>query len=206
MSTAQIINDYIERMALGEPFASAELLKYGSRANIDQILSRLVKSGELTRVARGIFVRPEKTSYLNVKWALPEPSKIASTVARSSGEIIVPHGAEAARRLQLSTQTQTKPVFFTSGATRHIKTGNMEIVLKHVSHRKIANAGTIAGLVISALWYLGKNQISQQIIEKVQKRLSPEQFQQVQESTHSMPGWMADAFYHYKQEHRIHAQ
>jgi hypothetical protein len=201
MNISRQINNCIEKIPLGEPFTSIEMLKYGSRANVDQILSRLVKAKKLTRVARGVFVKTEKTPYLNIGTILPEPSKIASSVVRSTGEVIAPHGAEAARQLQLSTQVPTKPIFLTNGSTRHIKAGNIEIVLKHTSYRKIANAGTILGLVISALWYLGKKRVNVHVIEHLQKKLTPKQFQSVQKNTSSMPGWMADIFYHYHKEH-----
>lgn len=199
MSASKLISKFIENFPIGEPFASSELLKFGSRSNIDQILSRLVKTKKITRVARGIFVKQEIIPYVgNV---LPEPSKIAETVARVSGETIAVHGAEAARQLQLTTQVPTKPIFLTSGTTRHIKIGNTEVYLKHVAPRKIVNSKNIVGLVISALWYLGKNHVNGPVISKVKSKLTDEQFQQVQSSMESMPGWMVNSFYRYNREH-----
>lgn len=203
MNISKTIIKYINKMPLGEPFTSGELLKYGSRANVDQILSRLVKANKLTRVARGIFARPELKAipYMNIGAVLPEPDKIASAIARSSGEIITVQGAEAARQLQLTTQVPMQSVFLTSGSTRHVKVGNVEIVLKHVAHRKLAKANTIVGLVILALWYIGKKRVNIHVLEKLKNRLSERQFQLVQENVAFMPAWMADVFYHYHKEH-----
>lgn len=199
MSTAKQITEYIQQLPPGEMFTNAELMKYGSRVNVDQILSRLVKAKKLTRVARGFFAKPKISRYVGE--VLPEPGEIAATIARNSGEVIVPHGAEAARQLQLSTQVPAKPIFLTSGTTRHIKIGATEIVLKHVSPRKIVKPGTIAGLVISALWYLGKKQTSAKTIDQVKSKLSPNEFQEVLANVPSMPNWMADVFYYYQKEH-----
>lgn len=42
----------------GVPLAAKELLHIGSRAAVDQTLSRLVRRGSLIRVGRGLYVRP----------------------------------------------------------------------------------------------------------------------------------------------------
>jgi hypothetical protein len=200
MSASKLINEFIEKFPTGEPFTTPELLKFGSRSNVDKVLSRLVETKKIARIARGIFVKQEIVPYV-VGSVLPEPSKIAASVARISGEIVTIHGAEAARQLQLTTQVPTKTIFLTTGATRHIKVGKTEICLKHVAPRKIANSNTVEGLVISALWYLGKQQVNGKVISKIKSRLTDEQFQNVQASVGLMPGWMVDVFYRYKKEH-----
>jgi hypothetical protein len=152
MNVNKTINGYMQRLPCNKLFTNVELLKFGHRANIDQILSRLVKAKKLTRVARGIFMKIKKASCAtcigkDLPELLPEPAKIAEAIVRTSKEIITVHGAEAARQLRLTTQVPAKPVFLTNGATRHIRVGNMEIVIKHVSSRKIPHADTIVGLV-----------------------------------------------------------
>ena len=103
--------------------------------------------------------------------------KIAETIAKASGEKITVNGAEAARKLQLTTQMPTKQIFYTSGNSRNIKIGNSSIGLRHVSSRKLTAAGTIAGLVISALWYLGNKQVNKKVINTIKRQLTEEQKQ-----------------------------
>ena len=43
----------------GTPLVSKELLHLGSRAAVDQVLSRLVQRGNLLRAGRGIFLLSE---------------------------------------------------------------------------------------------------------------------------------------------------
>ncbi len=197
MKSIQIIRKHIQEIPEGRPFTVASLMKLASYANIRQVLSRLVKSGEITRVARGIFVRPKEIPYVGK--SLPEPKEIAEVIAQTSGETIGLNGAEAARLLQLSTQMSMKPVFYTTGNTRRIKVGNLYIVLKHVSPRKLVKPNTIVGLVISALWYLGKENVTYHEVEKIKQQLNMEQFAEVIENIHNMPAWMARAFHHYQQ-------
>jgi len=194
MSVTKLISEYLERIPIGKPFSSTELLQFGSRANIDQILCRFVKDKKLMRIARGIFLRPQGCS-TSVGGVFPEPSEIVAAISKSTGESITINGAEAANQLQLTTQVPTTPVFLTSGTTRHVKIGNMEIKLKHVSPRKIVNTKNKAGLVISAFWYLGKKQINEEIIEKVKSQLSQDDLKQLREKSLQMPAWMIGVFH-----------
>lgn len=199
MKAIEAIREHIKQVPRGEPVMASSLRGIASYANTRQALSRMVKAGEITRVARGIFVRPKEIAYLGK--VMPESKKIAETIARSTGETIATHGAEAARLLHLSTQMPVKSIFYTTGHTRHIKVGNLEIILKHISPRKLIKPGTAIGLVISALWYLGKANVNEEIIEKIKQQLKPKQFDELFEYTSQMPVWMANAFYHYRIEH-----
>lgn len=64
LNTAELIRQRIAGMPVGEPFASAAFLNCGTRASVDQTLSRLVKAGDIERVARGVFVRPEVSRFV----------------------------------------------------------------------------------------------------------------------------------------------
>jgi hypothetical protein len=64
IKTAELIRQRIEAMPIGEPFTPTALLECGTRASVDQTLSRLVKAGSIERVTRGVFVRPEVKSCL----------------------------------------------------------------------------------------------------------------------------------------------
>jgi hypothetical protein len=52
--------------------------------------------------------------------------------------------------------------------------------------------------VIAALWYLGKNNVNQLVIEKINKQLSEEQLVELLEHTNQMPHWMSGVFENYK--------
>lgn len=196
MHTTKFINKHLEKTPVGKLITSLELLKFGSRTNIDQTLCRLVKNKKLIRLTRDVFTRPQNcaTSTIN---ALPEPSEIVAAISKNTGESVTINGAEAANQLQLTTQVPTTPVFLTSGTTRHIKVGNMEIKLKHVTPRKIVNTNTKAGLVMSALWYLGEKQSNKKIFEKIKKQLSQDDIQQIRKNLPHMPGWMRNALCKY---------
>ena len=59
MSVADAIYTRLKHIRKGKPFSRVVFAPFGSRAAVDSALSRLVKSGSLERVARGIYMRPK---------------------------------------------------------------------------------------------------------------------------------------------------
>ena len=74
---------------------------------------------------------------------LPGSEEIIKAISERTGEIIVMHGAEAVRRLNLSTQVPMQPIYYTTGISRRMRVGNIEITFKHISPSKLVNPGTI---------------------------------------------------------------
>lgn len=191
--TAALIRRRIEETPTGEPFTPRALLECGTRASVDQTLSRLVKAGSIVRVTRGVFVRPEVNRFVGK--VMPEPPKVAAAVAKTTGAVVRVHGAEAARRLELTTQAPTQLVFATSGPSKRIRMGKMEIRLQHVCQRKLALADRPAGLALAAMWYLGKKEVTSAVVEKIRRKLGPGEFAVLMSATASMPAWMSDAIF-----------
>lgn len=193
IKSAQLIRKRIEETPAGEPFTPAAFVECGTRASIDQTLSRLAKARVIERIARGVFVRSEVSRFVGK--VSPSPMKVAETIAKAMGTVVQVHGAEAAQRLELTTQVPTQPVFSTTGPSKRIRVGTMEIRLQHVSPRKLALAGRPAGLALAALWYLGKNEVTPSMIEKIRRKLSVSEFEALKSAKYAMPAWMSDAIY-----------
>jgi len=186
MSVMKQVRQYVSRLPKGKPVPTASFMKFGTRAAVDQALSRLVKEGYLTRVGRGLYVRPKVSPYVG-----KVPPRVMEVVRAKAGNATVQvNGAEAARKLGLSTQVTTKAIFLTNGPSKHFNVGELEVTLKHVASRKLLLAGRPAGLAISAFWYLGKNKLNAEIVEKVRTFLPPEEFAALRNELPSMPIWM----------------
>jgi len=197
MSVIQNIRDQIHRFQPGEPFTSSFFLKLGSRSAIDKAMSRLVEEQVIRRIARGVFFRPKKSRFIDN--VTPEVSRVIEVIAKSHGEIIQLHGAEAARRFKISTQMPITPVYYTSGCSREIQIGKLKVKLMHTSsYRKLQLAGKKSGLALAALWYLGKKLIDVATIRVIHAGLSNEEFELLRSA--SMPGWMTMAIETYCQE------
>ena len=191
--TAERIRRQIESMPVGQPFTPVAFLTCGTRASVDQTLSRLVRQGFIERVTRGVFMRAEVSRFAGK--VSPSPQQVAETIAKTTGAIVQVHGAEAARRLELTTQVPTQSVFITSGPSKRIRLGELEIHLRHVCQRKLAMAGRPAGLALAALWYLGKNEVTPALVEKLRRKLGASEFEVLKSATGAMPAWMSDAIF-----------
>jgi len=196
MSAILKIREHIAKLPSGEPFSSSSLWHLASTDNVRKILSRLVEAGEIERVGRGMFVKPKHIKGLGM--ALPTLMEIAAALSQSTGETITIHGAEAARQLQFTTQVPMKIVFYTSGNSRTLKYANRTITLKHVSPSKLIAANTLAGVVLCALLYLGRENVTVDTINIISKRITKDDFARVIKLTNKMPAWLADMFYLYQ--------
>jgi hypothetical protein len=196
MSVAQAISNRVKRMKKGKPFVRNLFAELGSRAAVDKALSRLVQAGRLERVARGVYMRPKLSTY--VGWVRPSPITIMHILAKANGETIQIHGAEAVRRLGLSTQMQVVPVYYTSGRTREINAGNAVVRLNHVSSDRLQHAGNKVGLALTALYYLGKDGACPHALSKIADTLSPDELTTLLAC--SMPKWMRAALATFAEE------
>jgi len=143
---------YIDELPQGTPVAAKELLHLGSRAAVDQALSRLVRCRELMRAARGLYVRPTKGRFGAHP---PEASKVVEALAAKRGERVARHGAMAANELRLTTQVPMREVYLTSGKSRKIQIGAQIVELRHVPEWQLLLPGRPAGAAIRALAWLG---------------------------------------------------
>ena len=201
MSISKEIIRKIKSLRRGKPFLSNDFLKFGSRAAVDQVLARLVKAGEIKRIKRGLFVKPERNAYVGE--VLPGAEEVARFLAKQTGAKLAISGAEAARRFGFTTQVSSQSVFLTDGPSRNYRLGNQEVRLKHVAPRKVALAGRPAGEALSALWYLGSDEVSPSTFERIEERLPQEEFSVLVKNREVMPGWMRDALHQYQKERQV---
>ena len=190
MSIAKAVRADIRKLPKGKPFTTARFLKHGNRGTVDRTLSRLVGAGEIQRLAHGVFVRPRTSRFVgNV---LPDIHEAVKAIARKNGETVQIHGAEAARRFGLSTQVPMAPVFHTSASTRTVRVAGVTVRLVHTSsRRRLQLAGEPTGAALSALWYLGKNNVNPETVATIATALGPAEFEKLRSA--AMPAWMAKA-------------
>ncbi|WP_150634664.1 DUF6088 family protein [Pseudomonas fluorescens] len=189
MSVVATISIRVKYFPKGRPFSIKLFAEIGSRAAVGKALSRLVRSGELERVTRGIYMRPKVSQYAGR--VRPSPSIVVKIIAKQNNETIQVHGAEAVRAFSLSTQMQTLPVFYTSGSSREIRIGTSTVRLQHVPPKKLQYADTKTGLALTALFYLGKEGVNPFVVEIIKSKLTPTEFKQL--TSCKMPIWLLTA-------------
>ncbi|MBL7645569.1 MAG: hypothetical protein JNK74_05195 [Candidatus Hydrogenedentes bacterium] len=192
MSTMEKIRQHMKALPEGQPVSTRSLLGYGSRAAVDQALSRLVKQEYLIRPVRGVYVRPEHSKYVGV--VPPDPMEVARVLAEPYGGLVQVQGAEAARMMGFSTQMPMRPIYYVNGPSRTFYLGNLRVEMRHTNARKLILAGRPAGIAFTALWYLGKSGVSQIRLKQAENRLTANEFRALLEVVPQMPGWLQRHF------------
>lgn len=173
----------------GGVLSPKEFLHLGSRAAIDQALSRLSREGKLLRVARGTYVAPIASRF-GVR--SPAPEKVVESLAAQNGEVVAPHGATAANALGLTQQVPIREVYLTSGRTRKLKLGRSEVLVKHVPRWMLALGTGPAGAAVRALAWMGQAHVGESLAV-LRRNLPPTEWRTLASSRAALPSWMARA-------------
>ena len=178
----------IKKARRGTLFSGDVFTSIGSPETIRRTLSRLVESGELDRVAPGIFVRPQIDSIIGK--ITPTIEDITKAIAKRDKARIVPTGVYALNRLGLSTQVPMKIVYLTDGSARKIKVGNYTVSFVRTSPRNVAAIGKISRLAIQALKSIGKDNVTQREIEHIENVLLNEKKTYLEHDLRIAPEWI----------------
>lgn len=188
-SLAQSILTLAQSLPEGGLLSPKEFLHLGSRAAIDQTLSRLSRAGQLLRVGRGAYALPV-TGRFGAR--PPSTESVVEAIEARTGETVVASGAAEANALGLTTQVPAREVFLTSGRSRRIRLGQREIELKQAPHWQLASGKRPAGQAVRALAWLGPDR-APEALKQLRGALTSEEWQALCRIRASLPSWMARA-------------
>lgn len=155
----------------------------GSRAAVDQALSRLVKRGTLIRAGRGTYALPVVSRFGT---RAPSAVKMVEGLAIQREETIVAHGAGAANALGLTTQVPMRAIYLTSGRSRHLKLGAQLVEFRHAPAWQLILPGRPAGDVVRVLAWLGPEKAGE-AIQALRKKLQPAELAEVAATRARLP-------------------
>jgi len=137
----------------GSVCTTRDFLDLAARTAVDQALSRLVKAGQLRRLARGLYDFPKLHPKLGA--LTPASDDVAQALARETGSHLQIDGARAANALGLSTQVAAQSSWLTDGPSRRVVLGKRVVDLRHASPKHLIAPGSPAGTVVQALRHVG---------------------------------------------------
>lgn len=174
----------------GKLFFTEDFVSIGNAKAVSKALERLEEKGEIRRVARGIYKKPQFSPFVGeVRGASIDD--IAKAIARRDKARIIPTGAYALNVLGLSTQVPMNVVYLTDGAARRINVGKGKgILFKKTSPKNLATKGNISGLVIQALKALEKDKIREDEKQKVIGLLKSEDIENINHDIAVAPEWI----------------
>src|SRR5579883_469382 len=163
--TAKKITRHVLRLPKGKVFSIRDMLAYGRRSAVDSAVRYMVKLGRLTRVARGLLMRPGR----DLKNITPE--EVAQTKAAAFGKLILPCSRKEAQRLKLiddCPRVKGKEITFeTNGPTSSFLFGILRIHFRKAGPRRLKLGTTKAGNYLRAFWSAGLDIIKTRNIEEI---------------------------------------
>jgi hypothetical protein len=186
-STAAKVLEAARQLPEGTLLTAKELLHLGTRASVDQALSRLVRTGELLRPSRGVYVAPVTGKFGRRS---PAPLSFVKSYAANRGERVAGSPASAANALGLTTQVPVQETYLTSGANREFKLGRQTVTLRHAPPWLLLFPEEPAGELARAIAWLGPYEVSA-VLPKLRTAIPEAEVARLARARSLMPTWAA---------------
>jgi predicted transcriptional regulator of viral defense system len=170
-------------------FSSNDFLELASGQTIRRVLNRMAERGEIRKIMRSFYYRPRYSKLLN-EYEAASPHQIAVAIARKFNWNIAPSGLTALNLLGLSSQVPAKWTYICDGSYKTIQFDNIIIEFKRKNNREITGMSHKTSLVIQAISELGKNNISETDIARVQASLSETEKRELLKEGRSTLPWI----------------
>ena len=196
MSTAQMVHNKIAKFPVGHPF-TVEMLKQPGQGNwkaVQRSLSRMTQSGELKRISKGIYTKPE---ILNGYTVVMTGKELIACIERTTHETVVTSGAQATNSLGITTQAQDLEMYYWTGRTKTITIGNKVIMLKYINKKFANKSHPLLELFLSAAYFLGKEMFTIRTIKLAEKTLGWVKISELMIYLPVMPTWVRKVFQQY---------
>lgn len=130
-----------------------DFLDLASRDAVDKALQRSVAGGELRRIDRGLYDRPNPNRLTGQSNA-PDPHAVIDAVARRDQIRVLIDGLTAANDLGLTNAVPARIVVHADARLKPIRLGKLEIQFKPTAASKLYWAGRPAMRLVQALHWL----------------------------------------------------
>ena len=192
------VKSILSNHSAGWVFTHMDFAKLNNMATVERTLSRLVKTKEIKRIRRGLYYIPEISRWGEVP---PSQSNIIKALSRAMNTDFIPDGANALYQLGLTQQVPMKQVYLTDKQISPISIGKIQIEFKRVSPKKLSGAKKGVSLYLSAIEYLGKNEVFQESIKsKIANILDKELATKLQNASQERARWVQNAVYEITQK------
>jgi hypothetical protein len=183
------ITEMINSHGKGTIFSIHDFYHLGTKNSVKSSLLRLEKKGEIERLVDGMYVIPKYSEILN-EFSYPSVDDLAIKIAEKFSWTICPSGDHALNILGLSTQVPSKYIYISNGPYRIYEYQNIEIIFKHSSSRYIIDYSQNISLIIQAIKTLGKENITEEIIRKLEMICHKYSIEDLLLRTNKLPNWI----------------
>lgn len=155
-ATTNLKDLVLGRIGQGAPnavWAPTDFLDLAGRDAVDKTMQRLVKSGDLRRIDRGLYDKPDFNS-LTQQDSPPDPKAVIDAIARRDQIRVLVDGMTAANDLGFTNAVPARIIVHSEARPKSIKLGNLSITFKQTAASKLYWAGRPAMRIVQALHWL----------------------------------------------------
>ncbi|SFE99220.1 Transcriptional regulator, AbiEi antitoxin, Type IV TA system [Sulfitobacter brevis] len=131
----------------------ADFVDIGSRAAVDKALQRMVTSGQLRRIQRGLYDKPSQ-NVLTGKPTVPDYRAVIDAIARRDQVRWLIDGMTAANMLGLTNAVPAKIEVLVDARLKPVTLGNQKIVFKQAAPSRLYWSGRPGMYLVQALHWL----------------------------------------------------
>ena len=180
----------IELLPLNYVFIAKDFTNNIDYETARKTLRRLDEREEIKKIARGYYYKPIYLPIIN-EYSRPDIESYAKAIARNMNWRIFPSGNTALNTFGLSTQVPANYSYISSGRTITYSINANTISFTHRTSRE-TDLSYITGTLIQALKALGSANISDEIINKISKRLSNKEKEIILKESKMTSTWIYD--------------
>ncbi len=190
-SIERLITNEIQSADEKSIFFTEDFMDYGTPDAVRIALFRLVNKNFITRLARGIYVKPGYSTILD-KETVPSVEAIVKAIAQRDRAKIIPTGVYALNALGISTQVPMNFVFLTDGTPRKLKIGKATIKFKRTVPKNLNFKNELCMLVVQALKEIGNGKVNVREKEKMIELLKQVEYKELKHDIALAPQWIAE--------------
>jgi hypothetical protein len=186
--------------ALRQVWTLADFADIGSRAAVDKALQRMVASGQLRRIQRGLYDKPSQSA-LTGKTTVPDYRAVIDAIARRDQVRWLIDGMTAANMLGLTNAVPAKIEVLVDARLKPVTLGIQKIVFKHAAPSRLYWAGRPGMYLVQALHWLHdtmSDDVEREAVRKTVRRMLADKetglalVDDLKAGLSAMPIWMQD--------------
>ena len=188
-SYTEKISDKINSFESNKVFFANDFLDITSYETARKTLNRMVNERKIKRVIDGFYYNPSYSELIG-EYEAVSIYELALAIARKYNWNIAPYNSTALNLLGLSTQVPTHYKYISSGRYKEYKIGDTVLEFKKVNPGEIANMSLKTATVIQAIKSLGKENITNEVIQKIRVNLTEKERTDLMNESKSVPAWI----------------
>lgn len=189
-SKERLIVDEYKKIEKGKLFSTLDFSVHVGDKKLQWILREHIKKGEVIILFSKVYYKIKMNKFFPDRILSPDIQLALKVLSKRTDQKIQEHGGRAANILGLSTQVSIIDVFYTNKNSREfeffgctvrlIKTRCLDVF--QYPHERV-------GWAISSLYNLGPNIVDRQLLMKLKKELTTEEYEKFLKA--KKPSWIA---------------